>query len=425
MSARGPDWAAPGLYHYTRLQGEFPVRFHLRIDPDGAGLLLANASEAAHLSPVGVAMVRGALEGLDDTEIIQRVRADFAGGSVAQVTRDLEGVRKLLADLLTPEDNYPITNFGGAGAPAERRRLLAPHQAYVTQGEPAAIEPILRNLWEAGVPQVTLLAQPGLPPPQGLVRLVECAEDLGLIAGIRALASWLPEGVLRDAGRAGLDFLRLVLVSAGDAEHDLLTRPGDLAAFAQAVDACHDMELCPVAQVPLADRNADGLPGIVEFAVGKGIRTLSFFALACLDGEEKEDAAGALPARALPQVATMVAECAEECGARFLWDPPVRFDLRKALADYVIAGPRAGAEASIRVEPDGTVYAPRGPREPCGNLLRQSWDAIRKHPAFIRYRESVEAPSRCPACPGLALCAAACPKDPTGWSDDTATGEAT
>ena len=422
MSARGPDLDAPGLYHYTQLQGDFPVRFHLRIDPDGGGLLLANASEAAHLSPVGVAMVRGALEGLDDTELIQQVRADFAGGSVAQVTHDLEAVRKLLADLLTPEDNYPITNFSGAEAPPEKRRLRAPYQAYVTQGEPGTVETVLRKLWDAGVPQATLLAQLGLPP-EGLVRLVECAEDLGMIAGIRTLAGWLSEGVLRDAGMAGLDFLELVLVSAEAAEHDALTGPGDHEAFLRAVAACHDMELCPMAQVPLTSRNADDLPEIVAFAAEQAIRNLDFVALACPDADA-EQSPGALPARALPQVATAVTECAEECGARFLWAPPVRFDVRKTLADHVIAGPRAGADASIRVEADGTVYAPRGPREPCGNLLRQSWDAVWKHPAFTRYRDLVEAPSRCPTCPGLALCAAACPKDPTGWSDDTVTGEA-
>jgi len=422
MSARGPDLDAPGLYHYTQLHGDFPVRFHLRVDPDGGGLLLANASEAAHLSPVGVAMVRGALEGLDDTEIIQRVRTDFAGGSIAQVTRDLEAVRKLLADLLTPEDNYPITNFGGADAPPEKRRLLAPYQAYVTQGEPATVEAALRKLWDAGVPQATVLAQPDLPP-EGLVRLVECAEDLGMIAGIRTLAGWLPEAVLRDAGLAGLDFLELVLASAEAAEHDAATGPGDHAAFLRAVEACHDMELCPMAQVPLTARNADELPEIVAFAAQQAIRNLDFFALACLDADA-EGSPGALPARALPQVATMVAECAEECGARFLWAPPVRFDVRKSVADHVAAGPRAGADASIRVDADGAVYAPRGPREPCGNLLRQSWDAVWKHPAFARYRDLVEAPSRCPTCPGLALCAAACPKDPAGWSDDTLTGGA-
>ncbi len=37
----------PGLYHYEYLQKEWPTRFHLRIDPDGQGLLLADATEAA------------------------------------------------------------------------------------------------------------------------------------------------------------------------------------------------------------------------------------------------------------------------------------------------------------------------------------------------------------------------------------------
>jgi len=157
----------------------------------------------------------------------------------------------------------------------------------------------------------------------------------------------------------------------------------------------------------------------VEFASQNAIRNLVFCAIACLDGEEAEDAAGALPARALPQVATLVTEAAEDCGCRFLWAPPVRFDLRKTLADHKRAGPRAGAEVSIRVEADGTVYAPRGPRESCGNLLQQTWSTIWQHAAFTRYRESVEAPKRCEVCPGLEICAAGCVRDPAGWSDDT------
>jgi radical SAM protein with 4Fe4S-binding SPASM domain len=423
MSASATDPTAPGLYHFTRMEGDFPVRFHLRVDPDGGGLLLANAAEAAHLSPVGVLMVAAALEGHSDTEIIERVHAAFRGAGVAQITRDIEAVRKLLADLLTPEDNYPITNFGGAVEAPEKRRLMAPFQAYVAQGDPEGGRAILEALWNVGVPQVTFLADPGLPT-DGLVRLVETAGDIGMIAGIRAAASWLPPPALREAGMAGLDFLTLVLASADPAEHDALVGAGDHAAFVEAVKACRDMELCPVAQVPLTDQSAADLSGIVEFASAQRIGNFTFFAVACLDGEEAEDAAGALPARALPQVATMVTECAEECGARFLWAPPAKFDLRKTLADHVIAGPRAGGEVSIRVEADGTVYAPRGPREACGNLLRQKWDAIWRHQAFTRYREVVEAPTRCPTCPGLEICAAACPKDPAGWSDDTQNGEA-
>jgi len=45
----GPE---PGLYHYEYLEKEWPTRFHLRVDPDGQGLLLANAAQAAVLSAI-------------------------------------------------------------------------------------------------------------------------------------------------------------------------------------------------------------------------------------------------------------------------------------------------------------------------------------------------------------------------------------
>lgn len=419
-STVGPP--APGLHHFMRLEGDSPTRFHLRVDPDGAGLLMANAAEAAHLSAVGVLMVHGVLRGQPHEQIVAQVRASFRGGTQSEVEADLERVRELLADLASPEDNYPITNFAGAEAGPDAR-LGAPFQAHVVQGETANVEPILRALWEVGVPQVTLLAQLGADV-RSLVRLVECAEDIGMLAGIRTVASWLSQDIIRDTAMAGLDFLTLVVASHDPDRHDAILGAGDHEAMRRAAALCHDMELCPVAQVPLTDDSADDLEQIVKFALGEDIRNLSFFAVACLDGEEEADAAGALPARSLPQVATVVTECAEEAGARFIWEPPVRFDPRKTLADHIMAGPRASGEASIRVEPDGTVCPPRGKRRACGNMLREDWSQIWNHEAFTRYRESVEAPSRCDVCPGLALCAAACPKDPSGWSDDTENGGA-
>ena len=117
----------PGLYPFMKLEGEWPTRFHLRVDPDGAGMLLANAAEAAHLSPVGVMMVHGVLSDLDDGRIAAAVRETFHGGTEEQIASDLEQVRSLIADLVTPEDNYPVTNFGGRGESPDERRLGAPN----------------------------------------------------------------------------------------------------------------------------------------------------------------------------------------------------------------------------------------------------------------------------------------------------------
>ena len=413
---------APGLYHFLNMDGDLPTRFHLRVDPDGAGMLLANAAEAAHLSPSGVLIVHGVLEGLEDAAITAEVRANFSGAGEAEVAEDLSRVRVLIEDLASPQDNYPITNFGGADESPDARRLGAPFRADVVQGEPSEIEPILARLWEAGIPHVTFLAQPGADM-QGLVRLVECAGDIGMITGIRGVAAWFGKQLIHDTAMAGLDHLTLVFASCDPAEHDAMVRAEDHRLVLEAFQHCHELELCPVAQVPLTDESVDELESIIEYVTGQGVCNFSFFAVACLDGEEEADAAGALPARALPQVATVVTEAAEEANARFIWEPPLKFDLRKSLADHIIAGPRTAGDVCIRVEADGSVFPARGRRESAGSILTQQWADIWSNECFTRYRESVEAPGRCATCPDLALCAAACPKDPSGWSDDTEDGD--
>ncbi len=417
-----PTGCQPGIYPFTEMVGDAPTRFHLRVDPDGSGMLLANSAEAAHLSPVGTLMVHEVLSGADDVQILEAVRAGFRGASARQVTDDITRVRALISDLTTPDHEHPVTNFGG-WAPVDERQLGAPFQAHVAQGAPEQIEPILRSLWDVGVPQVAFLADPSRDQSE-IVRLVEIAEDIGMIAGIRTVAKWLSTETLNDAANAGLDFLTLVYTSCDPDEHDSQLGAGDHAAALAAFEFCRDVELCPMAQVPLTDHSADELERIVECLCNLGVRNMRFYAIACLDGEEEHDAAGALPARALPQVATEITEAAEDFGATFLWDPPVRMDLAKSLADHVIAGPRASGEVSIRIEADGSVYAPRGPAVPCGNIVEQPWDEIWAHEAFTRYRESVESPRRCEICPDIEICAAGCVKDPSGWADDTDTGGA-
>ena len=87
-------------------------------------------------------------------------------------------------------------------------------------------------------------------------------------------------------------------------------------------------------------------------------------------------------------------------------------------ADQVRRGPRAGGDVTIRVLPGGDVLPPRGGSEPAGNLLNDSWDEIWGSPVFRRFRQRVEANTKCPQCPGLAICAGDCPADPGGWSHD-------
>jgi radical SAM protein with 4Fe4S-binding SPASM domain len=407
----------PGVYHYQRLQSEWPTRFHLRVDPDGGGLLLANAAEAAYLSPVGVEMVHQVLEDTPDETILDGVRQRYQGASSAEMAADLAGIHAMVADLSEPGDNYPVTNL--TDHPAGRGRVLAaPFRADVVQGDPETIRDLLNRLWEVGIPHTTFLANPARPPAE-LVRLVEAAEDLGMIAGLRALASWLSPDVIREAALAGLDHLDVVWVAEDASTHEAVTAPGDWEAAGAAFAQCHDLELAPVAEVPLFAGNASAIRDLMAALARRSVTNLSFYALACPNDDTTAQAAGALPARGVVSVAVAITEAAEEGQTRYLWAPPVRFDPRRSLADHVRAGPRAVGDVSVRVEADGSVFPARGPRQCTGNLLTQTWEEIWNHECFARYRGRLEQPERCPDCPDLPLCRADCPKDPRAWSDDT------
>ena len=406
---------------YERLVGEWPTRFHLRIDPDASGLLLANASEAAWLSPVGVKMVRGILEERPDEEIVSELVEEFSGAPASQVKADLTVMHAIIADLSEPGDNYPITNLSDPEISHWERSLGAPLRADIDECDYERFREMIARLWDAGVPHVTVQVDPERDHSE-LGRLVEAAEDIGMICGVRAVTSWLLPETIEQCAMGGFDHLDLLFAGAEPHTHNAIAGEGDFAALETAIYQCRGLGVSPVAEVPLTDRTLMELEEISDALQELEVTNVVAFAIACGDDDEVADAAGALPARALAQVATTFFEMAEGVEVRYLWAPPKYFDPAKGLEQQIREGPRTSGDVTIRVEADGVVWPARGAMS-AGNLLSDSWADIWKHEAFTRYRELLKAPTRCPECPDLPICRADCPKDPEGWSDDRASGD--
>jgi radical SAM protein with 4Fe4S-binding SPASM domain len=407
----------PGVYHYQQFEGEWPTRFHLRVDPDGGGILIANAAKGVSLSTSGVLMAHGLLEGHAHQSVITDVRRAFRGASYRQVAEDVLQVKQVLEDLSAPGDKYPISNLSEPGLTDWEREMAAPLRADIVQGPPNTVKQMLQVLWEAGVPHAMFLVQPDDEAAQ-LPHLVEAAEDIGMIAGLRSVASWIGPDVVENSAMAGLDHLDLVYISHVARQHDALAGAGDYDRVRDRIAQAKALELCPVAQVPLMESNAVAVDEIAQELAKIEVANIVFYALACPDDDEDAQTMGALPARTLPQIAALIEETSEDTLGRYLWAPPVRFDTSRTLAEQALAGPRTAGDVAIRVEADGSVFPPRGKRECAGNLLEDAWDMIWGSDCFHRYRERLETPGRCRDCPDLLICAADCPKDPSGWSDD-------
>ncbi len=406
---------APGIYHAMQEAEGVYTRFHLRVERDGTGMLIANAAAAARLSPSGVVIVKDLLEGKSTEAIVADLTANFRGASADVMRADIAQVEALIKQITTPGDTYPVFNLDDAAMSPYAAQLIAPLQASLPLAEPEKLIPVLDRLWAAGIPHVTLLAPQNLEPAH-LIRAVERAQDLGMIAGVRGRASdlWDVE-LLNNLTQAGVDHVNFLYASNNPAVHDALCGDGDHAAAVGLLAWLEENQICAVAEIPLIQATLGTLNATIDTLMASGADNIAFVAYATADAAlAAQD--GVFAADAMPQVAAIVEDAADNAQARFIWDPPVQRDAALALAAQIQRGPRSSGDVAVRVEPDGSVIPPRGPYQSAGNILTATWDDIWNHDVFRVYRERVEAPTHCDICPGLSICAADCPREPAGWA---------
>lgn len=395
-----------GIYHYRREQDGNVTRFHLRVEEDGAGLLIANASVAARLSSSGVLIAKALLEGQSQEEVRQAVRESFRRVNDSQVNEDLQKLSVFIETLANPEDNYPIFNLDdpATGTP---RALFAPFHAQLRVASREKTNPLLQKLWENGILHVTFLANSS-SSVRDAVANIERAEDTGMISGLRGTATWLQTpDLLRSAALAGVDYITVPVLSGDPGVHDMQLGTGDFSAAMNCFHDCKELEVCPVAEVPLTKRNRLELDSLIQVLRNAGVKNITYWAVA---GEGPS----ALNRNEMIEAAVHVEELAHRAEVRYVWLPPVSGDWTQTLVE----GPRTAGDVSVRVDPDGSVYPARGPLIPGGNLLKEDWQTIWNREAFRSYRGRVESPTRCDICPGLEICAADCPGDPRGWAEE-------
>ena len=427
---------SPGLHHFARERDGAICRFHLRVDSTGDGLLVANAAAMARLSSTGVVIAKALLEGEDLATITARVKKLFRGASAERVAADMAAVEEMIERMESPDDGYPILNLADPALGPKSLPLERPLMADVTLCSPFHTSRIMERLWTLGIPHVTFVVGSDCDRTN-LIRAVERGSDLGLITGVRGRGTEMAAGnCINDMAAAGLDHLDVYCFSVDNKIHDALAGQGDGKMAVRALATAIKCEVCAVAQLALVRSTLDGIDRTLEVLAGHGIENASVFAVATAEGATaglsssagdipRENTAGqassgtpfqqALKADELPPAAAIVEESAEQVGMRLMWQPTVRFDPAIPLGEQLCRGPRAGGDWSIRVEPDGTVFLPRGPAASPGNLLEDDWDLIADSEPYKKYRERLASDTRCDECPGLSICAADCPREPAGW----------
>jgi len=105
-------------------------------------------------------------------------------------------------------------------------------------------------------------------------------------------------------------------------------------------------------------------------------------------------------------------ESAEKLGMTLQWYSPTCYHEGVNPLDLGLGVKTCSAAAhNMTVQPDGTVLPCQSWPESVGDILKDDWASIWKHPTCVKLRKHLFAPGECKACEYETLCGGGCPLD--------------
>lgn len=417
-----------GLYHYTRENGREKSRIHLRVDPDGTGTLIVNASRVMHLNPTAALMAWLILEGAPEAEAVRAVTRRYRVGA-EQARADLSTFNLQLTNLIRPDGSCPIHDLELETAAPFSARPSAPYRmdlalTYRCNNDCAHCynarartfleldtvhwRLILDKLWALGIPHVVFTGgEPTLR--QDLPELITHAERNGQITGLNTNGRRLSDSkYVARLVAAGLDHVQITVESSDPAIHDRMV--GARGAFAQTIKGVKnalDSPLFVMTNTTMLRDNAEAIPATLDFLAELGVATIGLNAL-IYAGRGRTVGTG-LSERELGPLLEVARRKTEARGQRLIWYTPTQYcHFDPMQLELGVKGCTA-ARYNMCIDPDGAVLPCQSYYHPLGNFLTEAWDAIWNHDLSIRLRERRGLPAKCAGCALLVECGGGCP----------------
>lgn len=360
----------PGIYHYLSPQDdERNYRLHLRIDADGRGVLIVNASTVLHLNETASEYAYYFVQNKSPQQVAKlmseryRVDPDTA-------RRDYLNLTERVLTLIEMPDLDPVTFLDFEREAPYSGEISAPYRLdcaltyRLPESAPPEMAPtkrvdrelttnewitIMDKVWQAGVPHIVFTGgEPTLR--DDLTELLAHAESNGQVSGLLTDGERLADGAyLNDLLQTGLDHIMIVL----DPALDDAWRGLENAIAGDVYTAVH---------LTITPENTADLHSVLDRLAQAGVHAISLSAA----GENLDENLKA----ATDRVA--------ELDIPLVWDLPVPYSAHNPVALEVEPSemPEKAGRAWLYVEPDGDVLPAQGVNDRVGNLLTESWDAI-------------------------------------------------
>ncbi|MGB9668828.1 MAG: radical SAM protein [Anaerolineales bacterium] len=342
----------------------------LRVESDGTGVLILNASIVLHLNPVAVDMAYGIIQGLGEQETIGNIVRKYRV-SKGTAEKDLKEFLQKLVTLtqrsdLDPEEFIEIERK----IPYQTTHLSAPYRIdcaltyRLPQSTMTGLTPenrvkqelttsqwkeMIQKSWQAGIPHVIFTGgEPTLR--EDLAELIAFTENIGQVCGIITDGLKLSdESYLNQLLQSGLD-------------HVLITLDVDQEQSWNAIYKVASKDIFTVVHLTLSGDYQNQISEIVQRLLAAQINAISLSITDPLYGE----------------LLSTARDLCTTNGLKLVWDLPVPYSKFNPIAmdmvnEQIVDG---AGRAWVYVEPDGDVLPAQGINVVLGNLLEDDWEKI-------------------------------------------------
>ncbi|MFZ2098531.1 MAG: PqqD family peptide modification chaperone [Anaerolineales bacterium] len=361
---------SPGIYHYQApAQAPVPYRLHLRLEPDGSGLLIVNASTILHLNQTAAELAYHLIKQTPEEEMVHELSNRYRV-SREQARQDFRLLNDRILTLIHTPDLDPGMFLDFERTVPHSQKLSAPYRldcalTYRLAGQfDDSVIPTKRvnrelttgewcgifdKAWNFGIPHIILTGgEPTLR--DDLPDLVAHTESNGQVVGLLSDGlKFIDNGYLQTLLQTGLDHLMLSLQPEDDNSWKALNNVLSADLF---VTVHHTLTL----------KNAVNTSQILQHLSDLGVKSISITA--------SDPALHGSLVEFHNQATTM--------GLSLVWNLPVPYSTFNpvALETQMENIPSGARHDWLYIEPDGDVLPAQGINQVLGNILSDSWDTL-------------------------------------------------
>ena len=363
---------AAGSYHYIAPPDDpRNYRLHLRLEADGNGILIVNASTVLHLNETAAEYAYHLVKCTPEDQVGKIISSRYRI-SRSQALQDYQELIERIETLVTTPDLDPVMFLNFERQEPYSGHINAPYRldCALTYRLPEGIDPdfaptkrvtrelsteewkhILDKSWDIGIPHIIFSGgEPTLR--EDLVTLVDKAEENGQVTGL-----------LTDGFHLGnKEYLDSLLQTGLD--HILFILHPEIEQAWTALQKVLDEDIYTAVHLTITPKNVDGCHDLIHKLKGMNVCAISLSATSESLDTDLESAR----------------ELAAELEIDLVWDIPVPYSSHNPVAVEIeadeIDAPEGSGRAWLYVEPDGDVLPAQGINKVLGNVLTESWEQI-------------------------------------------------